>query len=235
MPDLSGCFDSGFFSHLILQVSQVEPSVRHAVIALGSLFQRFDVNASKTMDANLADAQHHFAIHQYNQVVRHLVWKMSEESVESIEIMLIVCILFICIELLQGSPQKAITHLERSLSIILQNWRTTHNHSGSTEVSVTTPTSQSVKCSVLETFSRLHIQAGCLGPASPQPTPTYYCYKYEAQLCPNHSNLSDARLGLDNCMHVILKFVRSAFHCRPQSPGTTMFSRKCQLELQLWQ
>ena len=229
-PDLSGYFDSGFFSHLILQVSCAEPAVWHAVIALGSLFRSFEV---ASFGPRLAVAQDYFAVRHYNQAVRHLVMKMSQKNTESIEVTLMVCLLFICIELLQGNYDKAIGHLKSGLSIMPQNWRTRLNRFDSPNSSITLLAPQSIEVSLLETFSRLHVQAAFLGPASPRPSPVYYHNLYESPSCRCVSSLSDARLGLDSCMHAIFNFEQSCLDYDPLSPGRTVLEQKEWLEFQL--
>ncbi|KAF2123380.1 hypothetical protein P153DRAFT_435973 [Dothidotthia symphoricarpi CBS 119687] len=115
-PTLASGFDREFWSRIVLQMAQSEPAVRHAVIALGYL--------AKTQTGSLRHARSVSVIDKtlllhYNKAVQHLVARISDYSY-SIEVGLVACLLFICIEFLRGDTHSALRHLQSGLKIIVE-------------------------------------------------------------------------------------------------------------------
>lgn len=102
-----------------------EPSVRHAVIAIGAVHQNFVLrheNQSKEHDPSTEA----FAFRQHTKAISHLHQLMSTQT-QQLDITLIACILFICFDCLLGNHTSAIIHLKAGLKILedikLQNAR----------------------------------------------------------------------------------------------------------------
>lgn len=119
-----------------MQVSQSEPAVRHALVAVGALNERRDlyvkdITYSRTVvttglpniEAPIRQEpeQHNdpFALSQYNKAIAHLAKAMSSPSSNSIDTALLVCILFVCVECLRGDYQPALKHFEGGMSIAI--------------------------------------------------------------------------------------------------------------------
>jgi hypothetical protein len=117
VPSMSSRFDREFWSKISLQMAHSEPTVRHAVIALGYL--------SKTEPGNLKHARSGFQVlngsrfflYHYNEAVRNLIVRMAEPSY-SPEIGLVNCLLFVCIEFLRANYCTAFTHMTNGLRLI---------------------------------------------------------------------------------------------------------------------
>ncbi|KAK9770187.1 hypothetical protein SCAR479_13152 [Seiridium cardinale] len=92
-PYLSGPLDSYFWTHLVLQASNFEPTVRHSLVAISSLYEDSYCNA-KTANQLHANT---FALRHYNAAIENLR-KLDNEPLT-----LLVCILFVCIEILQNN------------------------------------------------------------------------------------------------------------------------------------
>jgi hypothetical protein len=124
------------WSRLVLAVSQSEPAVRHALVAVGTLNERRDVylrdvtfSKSIVIDYQLETGstfhcqqeQHNdpFAISQYNKSIAHLANAMNSPSSNSIDTALLVCILFVCVECLRGDYAPALKHFQGGMSIAL--------------------------------------------------------------------------------------------------------------------
>ncbi|WAO84962.1 Zn(2)-C6 fungal-type domain-containing protein [Fusarium falciforme] len=109
-PFISGPFDGSFWTHFVTQVAHAEPAARHAVMAVSSLFENFDpsVCGVATMDR--------FAIFHYNQAIKKLV----EDPSPDIDLVLLVCILFICIEFLRGDRHTAVNHAHHGVQLLNQ-------------------------------------------------------------------------------------------------------------------
>ena len=120
-PQLSSAMRSKFWDSLILQISHSVPAIRHAVIAIGSLGERLDVNNVLTREKHEANKRHEFACSQYYKAISGLRRQLSHEGKKSTEHVLICCFLFICFEFLQGNDIGALQHLQSGLDIILQS------------------------------------------------------------------------------------------------------------------
>ena len=93
-----------------------EPSVRHGVIAIGTVHQNFvsrHENASKEVDS----ATEAFAFRQHAKAISHLQQLMSTNT-QQLDITLITCILFICFDCLLGNHTSAVIHLQAGLKIL---------------------------------------------------------------------------------------------------------------------
>ncbi|KAI0442684.1 hypothetical protein F4803DRAFT_562122 [Xylaria telfairii] len=107
-PVLSGPLDPYFWTHLVLQFSQMEPAVRHSVVAVGSLYEQ--IRHHRDMDSLPPDDN--LVLSHYNAAIRHLKTMKNESLV------LLVCILFVCIEFLRGNRATATKHCQHGISIL---------------------------------------------------------------------------------------------------------------------
>ncbi|KAK0621013.1 hypothetical protein B0T14DRAFT_522566 [Immersiella caudata] len=94
-----------FWTHTVQQASQREPAVRHAVAAISSLYECLGTARSPHRNT--------FALQQYNRAIAELVTATPDEAV-----ILFVCILMICVELLQGDIKAAINHCRHGVTIL---------------------------------------------------------------------------------------------------------------------
>lgn len=95
---LSGFFESDLWNHWVLQACHHEPAIRHAVIALGSLHERFETEDKSVVGSNLDAVQGGFALEQYNHAIRQLIRPTSATKRPAIDVCLIACVLFACFE-----------------------------------------------------------------------------------------------------------------------------------------
>ncbi|KAK1962392.1 hypothetical protein LY78DRAFT_719832 [Colletotrichum sublineola] len=102
-PALTGSLSKTFWPALVVQVSSREPVAGHAVLTLASLFETFTMGSREPAP---------FAVGHYNKAIRLL------RSTRDPALVLFVCVLFICIELLQNSPQNAIAHCRHGINIL---------------------------------------------------------------------------------------------------------------------
>ncbi|KAK1755947.1 hypothetical protein QBC47DRAFT_299711 [Echria macrotheca] len=98
-----------FWTRMVAQASLQEPAVRHAVLAISSMYEMVD---GDERDVNiLAKRDGRFALAQYSQALQQLAHTQNES------IVLFVCILFICIEALQGNNEAALTHCRYGMQV----------------------------------------------------------------------------------------------------------------------
>lgn len=92
----------------VLRTSTYEGSVRHAIVALGALHEHF--SATSQMDED-------FAMRQYSKAMKQIM-KLDMTSNTSTDTALISCILFACIESLQGHYRSSLLHINSGLQIL---------------------------------------------------------------------------------------------------------------------
>jgi hypothetical protein len=92
----------------LLRTSNYEDSVRHAIVALGALHENF--SATSQMDED-------FAMRQYSKAMKQIM-KLDMASNTSTDTALISCILFACIESLQGHYRSSLLHINSGLQIL---------------------------------------------------------------------------------------------------------------------
>lgn len=110
--ELSGYYDKTFWQYLLLQVSNAEPPLRHAVIAIGALHEDFSKKRLKYSPENSG-----FAMKQYLKAIRHLRTSLATGTQAPLTALLS-CILFVCFDSLRGQFTAAIVHLQSGLKIL---------------------------------------------------------------------------------------------------------------------
>lgn len=108
-PCLSGATDTYFWTHLVMQFSNFEPAVRHSVVAISSLYENLQKDNSQDIQQ--------LTLRHYNAAIREL---KTMSAPEKQPLVLLVCILFICIEFLQSNREAAIRHCNHGI-VILEN------------------------------------------------------------------------------------------------------------------
>ncbi|KAK7417443.1 hypothetical protein QQX98_004563 [Neonectria punicea] len=116
-PFLSGAMDPQFWTQLVMQFSSFEPAVRHSVVAISSLYEQVHVDARSAVDVRLGDNR--LALRHYNAAINDL------KAMDNPSVVLLVCILFTCIECLQSNREAAIRHCKAGIAI-MQNVASVH-------------------------------------------------------------------------------------------------------------
>lgn len=115
----------------MFQLTHHEPAIVHAAVAVGSMHLSLRRNVSAGTEATMRDQSYSFAITQYLKSLRILRTRIEAcHGTERAEIALIICILFVCFEMLQGNNRAAMTHLETGLRILTSQ---TQGHDGKAE------------------------------------------------------------------------------------------------------
>ena len=119
VPQTNYYLESSFWNRLVFQLCHREPSVKHAVIALSSLHQYWELNGSVTSyegDQN--------ALRNHQKALEHAKDLLTRaQSVEvpdkdDIIAILAVCILFICFEHTVGRYSESVLHLINGRKIL---------------------------------------------------------------------------------------------------------------------
>ena len=112
IPGLCGFFGSDIWERLVLQATFQEPALRHAVFALGSLHERFEMGDRTVFASNLDTVQGGLALRQYTQAINHVIRRSTSKDSRSLDVCLIACILFACFEV----SEIGLHHAYRDLS-----------------------------------------------------------------------------------------------------------------------
>ncbi|KAF5568015.1 C6 zinc finger domain-containing protein [Fusarium phyllophilum] len=107
-PVLSGPTDSYFWTHLVMQFSHFEPIMRHAVLSISSLYEEFARGSRITRQVCGST----FAVDHYNAAIKQVKSASDEKMI------LVLCVLFICIEYLQGDFDAALEHCRHGIMIL---------------------------------------------------------------------------------------------------------------------
>lgn len=182
-PGLASYFDAEFWTRLVVQMSYVEPTIRHAIVALGSLHEQRESGArgakkmlplmGHSLDAEplgvsmpLAKTrppdENPLAITQYNKAITHLAIRLRSEA--SIEVALLACILFVCVEFLRGDSHPAVNHFKSGMGIAMA---TITNQAASGN-----GMSQRIKEQILPFFNRIELLSTLFGNEANWPYPT---------------------------------------------------------------
>jgi len=102
---LSGFHGCQFWNRIVLQIASRDNGVQHALIALASLHEEFEMGTVSTGN-NSTDR---FALTQYNLAIRHHLDQVKNlDGDASVETYLAPCLIFLCIEVhfSTSSPSK---------------------------------------------------------------------------------------------------------------------------------
>jgi Fungal specific transcription factor domain len=120
--ELSGFFDSEFWSRLVLQESHNVAAIRHAVIALGALNKSLESAPGPDLKVNVIqsiDKKHHEnAVAQHLKAIQALNYYISSSDSPQLRNALIACLLFVCFETFQGSYASSVQQTYGGLKIL---------------------------------------------------------------------------------------------------------------------
>lgn len=75
-----------------------QPAIRHAVVALASLHERFENNDKSILSSDYDIASGGFALQQYNRAIVCLIKPVIAGAQQGLDTSLVACILFACFE-----------------------------------------------------------------------------------------------------------------------------------------
>ncbi|KAK0752394.1 hypothetical protein B0T18DRAFT_436452 [Schizothecium vesticola] len=124
--ELSGFFDSGFWSRTVLQECHSEASIRHAVVALGALYKTLEKSTespqgSPTGERDPTDtAWRHWemAVKQYSNACQELMTAGSADTPHRTRLM--ASVLLACFDSFIGDHKQAIVQIQTGLGLLEQ-------------------------------------------------------------------------------------------------------------------
>ena len=105
---------------MLWQAVVTEPSIRHAVLALGSA-HREEVQGTKALTSGSNEEHALFTVRQYSKAINTLQPCLCDDGRTSFRITLVACVLFIYLEFLRGHYKQGIIHLEHGLSLLRES------------------------------------------------------------------------------------------------------------------
>jgi hypothetical protein len=200
----SGFFGEAFWARLVPQLSNSEPAIRHALIAVSSFHEKSEQlgKSPLSMSTELVGSDHV----AYYQAMNSLISCLSNGPV-STRIPLTACILFICMEFLRGDMDAAITHIESGINV-LKFARDRKNLLGSAPEPLSSFDSECTDIDLAPIFCELGFLASLFG------RPSLGLYSDNSNtiesLIPNqYSNISEAKINLFDLLNASVQFIES--------------------------
>ncbi|CAG7917013.1 unnamed protein product [Penicillium olsonii] len=224
----AGIFQSDFWETLIFQASAQEPSVRHAVIALGSA-HRFEQRSDPRVPAEPTTiSTEHFTLQQYNKAIRHLR-SNNPQSGHSLRVALITCMLFVTLEYLRGQYEMGSAHLRYGMRLLADVSASTSR--SRMKPRVIRPEEDFAYNALVDAYARLGIQSAMFGHI-----PSNLCFvTQESQNTTPYifNSLPEARRSLDDHLNRIESL---KWHHRNHSPDAELFTLRSRIleDLALW-
>ncbi|OGM51015.1 hypothetical protein ABOM_000073 [Aspergillus bombycis] len=160
IPTLLGLFDSTLWEKLVFQISQSEPAVYHAVVAVSAI--HYDSEA-KGMPLSMDQPQntwHQFAMEQLSRAFNLLIKRRTSQDPRFYNVTLVCCLLFVLSDLLRGHYDNAFSHLQSGIRIVqdLQAHR---------QLIAPTPREELIEQSLVAAFAHLDIMSTHFGVGGP--------------------------------------------------------------------
>ena len=208
--EFSGLFESSFWGELVFQACHAEPSIRHAVIALGSLHETIQQGEWTPLESGRPCDP--FALQQCNKAIGHLNRNIGSDEHHSKEMVLMSCAIFIYFESLQGNYESALSHMQCGLRIF-RDWQAENKESSLPATAISFQPHQSVDSELVQMFSRLNMQP-LLFPDTHLFSRDIITQNVRLNIDPvpdEFTTLKEARNCLDNCMNYELQSLVAAY------------------------
>ncbi|PMD29927.1 hypothetical protein L207DRAFT_538384 [Hyaloscypha variabilis F] len=153
---LSSAFSSDLWTRLMVQACETEPSIRHAVIAIGALNLTAPLPGP---ESSVGTLKHNFAFRQYSKALC-LLRRDVAGGMCDLRTTLIACLLFYCFESFHGYHELAISQVYSGLKLI-REWTTSYykpDDNGRRRTRIGSEDPYTVEDDILRAFSNLEIQ-----------------------------------------------------------------------------
>ncbi|KAI9687996.1 MAG: hypothetical protein M1820_010348 [Bogoriella megaspora] len=110
---LSGDFEPDFWSKDVIQLARRDGPVKHALLALSSMYEQFSTGVDPRLD------QQDFSFHHYGMAVKDLA-RLDSSKEQALDLVLVTCMLFTVFESLQGHYHAAMGHVKSGMGILVE-------------------------------------------------------------------------------------------------------------------
>ena len=153
-----------------------DPSVRHAMVALGAAYQLFR-HPDEPLPADFTrDSLEVFTIQQYNQSIARLQPHVRSSSLDSVRVTLLCCLAFIFLETLRANHDAAVTHFINGLKILQSLEPTSFGFFASTALLPTASGGTFTMADIIRLFGQLEVTA-CFFPNAIRPVVALHGYR----------------------------------------------------------
>ncbi|CAK96614.1 transcriptional regulator family: Fungal Specific TF [Aspergillus niger] len=207
IPGLLELFDSELWKQLVLQISYSEPAVYHAAVALSAVHQDVEVSGMPLPGQTRQNIWQKFALEQSARSFGILSRRHASDP-HLREVMLLCCLLYSLLELLQGQYERACHHLQGGLRILR-------------ELKVQKPladeTESPVEKCLVAAFVQLDIQSTYYGVDGPVLCVDNELGKYQWQLKNTESfaSLIEARQAIEPLVSGVFRFTSQSWPLSP--------------------
>ena len=111
-PTLATQFCVDMYSRHLLLVSTYEDGIRHAIVALSSVYEQF------SGAYHVRNGIPEFALEHYGQALRSITSMQASDAPKSVEVALLACLVFADLEALQGHDSSAFAHVRSGLRLL---------------------------------------------------------------------------------------------------------------------
>jgi hypothetical protein len=154
---ISGPFPSNLWAVLIPQISEIEPFVRHAVIAIGALSAQQKPQSHQGSPRPAWHASdYQLALREYGKAIRGMR-EAIENGQHDLRKALLACLLVFCFESMIGNQVSATIHAESGW-MLLHEWSMRKNPSGKPWLTDKAWDENVLERDLLEAFSALDLQ-----------------------------------------------------------------------------
>lgn len=212
--ELSGVFANIFWSQIVPQAALHEVSIRHAVTAIAALTKTLEAapTSSHRVDIQTARDEHHkFAIEQYIKAISS-VRKALATKQSGIRTALIVAILFVCIETLQGDQRSALHQLHQGLALLHQVQRVQYEKDA--EQRIEEDLLQMWVAQNVQSYYLCFAQASLHPPMLPQHLQERHRHVFSSSMPRFFNSISNAKRALNLLMNATAHF----HHCSTSEP-----------------
>ncbi|ORY71201.1 uncharacterized protein BCR38DRAFT_331932 [Pseudomassariella vexata] len=228
--ELSGFFDSSFWSRSVLQECHSEKAIRHSVVALGALYktlEKMSESPPSTPGDNCDPSDHairhwEVAFRQYSFAIKAMVSSTSQDQ-SSQRTSLMATVLLACFDSFIGDHKQAIVQIQNGLGL-LEKLRAERRRA------FMPGPEEPVEQDLIQMFTRLAIQAKSYDmafhfpkpfvirltpqkndPTSPSSEGGSPVSTNQSPIPPTFHSLHDARLAWDSLCEKILRFTETMF------------------------
>ena len=115
-PELTGPFSGDLYTQSILILAEFHPSVRNAVIALGSAHE--DFAKRDTTQTEIPE----FSLQHYGKAIKQVL-ELTRPKGGMIEVVMATCIVFSCLEILRGFVASSVSHIIAGMKLLEEGER----------------------------------------------------------------------------------------------------------------
>ncbi|KAF2165229.1 hypothetical protein M409DRAFT_24612 [Zasmidium cellare ATCC 36951] len=196
-PDIAGVHNPELWTYHVMQVAVAEPAIWHATLALGSLHERFESNAS--MSLSTADME--YPLTQYGKAINILCSSIKGSADNLKETPLLACAMFCAFESMGYHLHSALSHITSGLKVMTERKRAfLEDKRPDHSLHMLWPL-----------FTRLDTQRLELGDSSfpaDMPLIMHYRHVQTTKSIIKKPNMNEARHGFDSVLNLILHHIK---------------------------